>query len=70
MDRKVVIIGAGDHGRGVLEILREASRTAPRIDVIGFLDDAPEKHGASIAGVSVLGGIDWIDRQGNRTCTA
>ena len=60
MDRKVVIIGAGDHGRGVLEILREASRTDPRFDVIGFLDDAPAKQGASIAGVSVLGGIDWI----------
>lgn len=60
MDRKVVIIGAGDHGRGVLEILREASRTSTRADVIGFVDDAPDKQGASISGVSVLGGIDWI----------
>ena len=60
MDRKVVIIGAGDHGRGALEILREASRRGPRVDVIGFLDDAPQKHGASIADVPVLGGIDWI----------
>jgi sugar O-acyltransferase (sialic acid O-acetyltransferase NeuD family) len=60
VDRKVVIIGAGDHGRGVLEILREASRTGPRVEVVGFVDDAPNKHGASISGVPVLGGIDWI----------
>jgi sugar O-acyltransferase (sialic acid O-acetyltransferase NeuD family) len=66
VDRKVVIIGAGDHGRSVLEILREASRPAPGVDVIGYLDDAAAKHGAGIAGVPVLGGIDWIRSSSER----
>ena len=60
MDRKVVIIGAGDHGRSVLEILREGSRTGPRHDVIGFLDDSPEKESGVVDGYPVLGGLEWI----------
>lgn len=60
MDRKVVIIGAGDHGRSALEILREGSHTGVRREVIGFLDDAPEKEGGRVDGYPVLGGIDWI----------
>jgi sugar O-acyltransferase (sialic acid O-acetyltransferase NeuD family) len=61
---KVVIIGAGDHGRGTLEIFREAGRHngAPR--VLGFLDDAPHKQGIDIAGATVLGGLDWIEAHG------
>jgi sugar O-acyltransferase (sialic acid O-acetyltransferase NeuD family) len=58
--QKVVIIGAGDHGRGTLEILREAARYNRGCPVLGFLDDSSEKQGAEIAGVPVLGGLDWI----------
>lgn len=64
---QVVIIGAGDHGRGTLEIFREASRQGCHHEVVGFLDDAPEKQGATIAGLPVLGGVEWIgdrDRPG------
>jgi sugar O-acyltransferase (sialic acid O-acetyltransferase NeuD family) len=59
MDCKIVIIGAGDHGRSVLEILRQASRVGPRLEVIGFLDDAAQKKGATIGGLPVLGGLEW-----------
>jgi sugar O-acyltransferase (sialic acid O-acetyltransferase NeuD family) len=60
MDRQIVIIGAGDHGRSVLEIFREASRIGPRFEVMGFLDDAPEKKSARVGGRPVLGGLEWI----------
>ena len=60
MDRKIVVIGAGDHGRSVLEILREVSHTGPRRDVIGFLDDAPGREGGDVDGYPILGGIEWI----------
>jgi sugar O-acyltransferase (sialic acid O-acetyltransferase NeuD family) len=59
---KVVIIGAGDHGRGTLEILREARRYFGHIEVLGFLDDCPHKRGTQVAGLPVLGGLEWIDR--------
>lgn len=60
---KVVIIGAGDHGRGALEIFREASRHGCKYDVLGFLDDSQEKQGVTVGGVPVLGGLDWIHDQ-------
>jgi sugar O-acyltransferase (sialic acid O-acetyltransferase NeuD family) len=57
---RIVIIGAGDHGRGTLEILREASRHGGGPDVIGFLDDSPSRHGTIVGGLPVLGGLDWV----------
>jgi sugar O-acyltransferase (sialic acid O-acetyltransferase NeuD family) len=57
---KVVIIGAGDHGRGALEIFREASRDGCTYEVLGFLDDAQQKHGVTVGGLPVLGDLDWI----------
>ena len=60
---KVVIIGAGDHGRGALEIFREASRHGCKYDVFGFLDDSQQKQGVMVGGLPVLGGLDWIHDQ-------
>jgi sugar O-acyltransferase (sialic acid O-acetyltransferase NeuD family) len=62
---RLVIIGAGDHGRGALEICREASRHGRGYDVLGFLDDSPDKQGIEIAGLPVLGRLDWI-HEGHR----
>ena len=63
---EAVIFGASRQGRVVLEVLR-AQRLC---HVIGFLDDDRGKHGASIAGVSVLGGTDWILRPVERKLAA
>jgi sugar O-acyltransferase (sialic acid O-acetyltransferase NeuD family) len=60
---RVVIIGAGDHGRGALEIFREASRHGCKYDVLGFLDDSQQKQGGTVGGLPVLGGLDWIHVQ-------
>lgn len=63
----IVIIGAGDHGRGALEIAREAGRHGGQHEVLGFLDDAQEKRGLTLGGLPVLGGLEWIrdhDRAG------
>jgi sugar O-acyltransferase (sialic acid O-acetyltransferase NeuD family) len=62
--QKVVIIGAGDHGRGTLEILREAYRYNGGCQVLGFLDESSEKQGTEISDVPVLGGLDWIGAHG------
>ena len=56
----IVIIGAGDHGRGTLEIFREARRHGGGCDVLGFVDDAPDKQGLVVGGLPVLGGLSWI----------
>lgn len=52
---RIILVGAGDHGRGVLEILR---RMDAGIEVLGFVDDAPDA--SSVDGVPVLGTTDWL----------
>src|SRR2546429_145287 len=50
---RVLSVGAGEHG---LSIGRELVKgAAPGVELIGFLDDAPAKIGASLYGVPVLG---------------
>jgi FlaA1/EpsC-like NDP-sugar epimerase len=48
--RRAIVLGAGDTARVLL-----AGAQPPGWSVIGLLDDDPDKHGARIAGVPVLG---------------
>lgn len=57
---QIVIIGAGDHGRGTLEILLASRDDGRSLEVVGFLDDVVSKHGTTVGGVPVLGGLDWL----------
>ena len=52
----VVIIGAGGHGKVVLDILACAQQHR----VVGFLDSDPNLHGSKVAGVTVLGGLNQL----------
>ena len=58
--KKVILIGAGDHGRGTLEILKACNRQRTQFEIVGFLDDDAQRHGQAIDGVPVLGGVDWV----------
>ncbi|GAB4375165.1 MAG: acetyltransferase [Acidobacteriota bacterium] len=56
---RVILVGAGDHGRGVLEIL--LARRAAGLDTpepVGFVDDDPARRGARPGGLPVLGPVD------------
>lgn len=55
---RTLVIGAGDAGEMVW---REVSRSdsAPYY-IVGFVDDAQDKHGSTIHGVEVLGGVDQV----------
>lgn len=56
-DRKpCVIVGAGGHGRVVLDILIRARQYR----VIGFLDSNPELHGRRMDGVPILGDLSAL----------
>jgi sugar O-acyltransferase (sialic acid O-acetyltransferase NeuD family) len=58
---QLVLVGAGDHGRGTLEIVR--ARLAAGLDApgpLGFVDDDAARHGTTVGGLPVLGGIDWL----------
>lgn len=52
--RRVLVYGANDEGELVLYALQHQFRQ--EVEVVGMLDDDPEKVGTSIRGVRVLGG--------------
>jgi sugar O-acyltransferase (sialic acid O-acetyltransferase NeuD family) len=64
--KRVVIIGAGGHGREVADIIRHQAQTGARIEALGFTDDNRDLHGRSLDGLPVLGDWTWfegVDRQ-------
>jgi UDP-perosamine 4-acetyltransferase len=62
----VIIIGAGGHGRVVLDILRAAGSHKP----IGFVDADPQLAGTSIGGLSVLGQANLLPKLKNQKIKA
>ena len=52
--KRVLILGAGGHGRVVLDILLQAAQ----YQAVGFLDNNTEIHGRRVDGLPVLGVID------------
>jgi sugar O-acyltransferase (sialic acid O-acetyltransferase NeuD family) len=57
---ELYIVGAGDHGRGTLEILLAAATLNDTPRIRGFLDDDRSKHGTLVGGLPVLGGVDSV----------
>lgn len=53
---KIVIFGAGGHGRVVLDILRQSQQ----YEVVGFLDSNKALHGKIVDGLPVLGDISRL----------
>ena len=53
---KVVIVGAGGHGRVVLDILVQAGV----YQVVGLLDTNPDVHGRRMDGVPILGDLNVL----------
>jgi sugar O-acyltransferase (sialic acid O-acetyltransferase NeuD family) len=54
----VLIVGAGGHGRVVLDILRCSGLHRP----IGFLDADPSRNGSTIHGLPVLGQVNLLPK--------
>lgn len=59
--RRVVIIGAGGHAREVAEILIHQARERDGPQVLGFVVDNPEGHGAEVGRLPVLGDWSWFE---------
>lgn len=55
----IVIVGTGGMGREAAAWIADAGRGGA---VLGFLDDEPATHGTEVAGLRVLGGREWLQR--------
>ena len=62
---RILILGAGGHGRVVLDVLLHSRR----YEVVGFLDNNSDIHGRRVDGIPVRGGIDDLVRIGNELDT-
>ena len=56
--RDLVILGTGGTCIDVLDIVDEINAVDAQWRVVGFLDDAPERHGTQVAGLEVLGPLE------------
>ena len=54
-----MVLGAGGHGREVLDLVDAVNGAEPRYRVVGVVDDAPERPDLVLArGVPMLDGLD------------
>lgn len=66
--RRVVIVGAGGHGRDTLDVFQACNVAVPGSwDVLGFLSEVESEHGRDVAGVPVLGDWRWFGTQERAT---
>jgi sugar O-acyltransferase (sialic acid O-acetyltransferase NeuD family) len=56
--QRLLIYGAGGHGRVVLDAALESGA----FELCGFIDDDPATHGRCLHGVSVIGGRELLER--------
>ena len=57
--KRIIIIGAGDVGERILREIIESPRLA--YEVVGFLDDDPEKQDRTLHGIRILGTIPDLE---------
>lgn len=60
----LVVFGAGGHGREVAQLVLDLIEDGRKWELLGFVDDGPGLAGTSVNGLSVLGGSDWLQREG------
>lgn len=59
MGQRIVVVGVGGMGR---EAAAWVADLPGDDEVVGILDDDPAHHGTQVAGLPVLGGVDWVTR--------
>jgi sugar O-acyltransferase (sialic acid O-acetyltransferase NeuD family) len=58
--RDLLLIGAGGFARETAEAVRAVNSAQPTWELLGFLDDDPQRRGALVDGLPVLAGIDAV----------
>lgn len=57
----VVILGAGGGSKSVLWLLESMNEARKDWNILGFIDENPDRHGAVHCELPVLGGFEWFD---------
>lgn len=59
--KDLVIIGAGDFARETVWIAERMNAQKSNWNILGYVDDAPEKQGMIIDGYPVIGTLEWLE---------
>lgn len=68
--KDIVIIGAGSFGREVAQLIDDINMDKKTWNLLGFIDETVEKHGTMVNSNIVLGGFDWLEKNGGDKLSA
>jgi sugar O-acyltransferase (sialic acid O-acetyltransferase NeuD family) len=67
--KDLLIIGAGNFGREVAQLIRDINQDKDQWNLLGYIDETPEKHDTVLNNTPVLGGLEWLEKNiRNRIC--
>jgi sugar O-acyltransferase (sialic acid O-acetyltransferase NeuD family) len=67
--KDLLIIGAGNFGREVAQLIRDINQDKLQWNLLGYIDETPEKHDVVFNNTPVLGGVEWLEKNiGNKIC--
>ena len=66
--KDLVVYGAGGMGRELMWQLNDPAST--KYNILGFVDDDPEKYGKNINGYPVVGDTEWLLNKNTEICVA
>lgn len=68
--KDILIIGAGNFGREVAQVIRDINSDKNQWNILGFIDETPEKHSTVINNIPVLGGPEWLEQNSRGSISA
>lgn len=57
--KDIVIVGTSGFAREIEQLVHDVNAKEPTWRLVGFLDDDREKHGNTVHGLPILGGVAW-----------
>lgn len=64
--KDIVIIGAGGLGREVAQLIEDINADKKVWNLLGYIDETPEKQGTVINNNIVLGNFAWLEKNSNK----
>ncbi|MEL7565453.1 MAG: acetyltransferase [Dehalobacterium sp.] len=68
--KDIVVIGAGNFGREVAQMICDINDDKKTWNLLGFIDETPTKQGTKINDILVLGGFDWFEKRSKKNISA
>lgn len=68
--KDIFIIGAGNFGREVAQLIKDINQDKKEWNLLGYIDETATKQGTLINNNPVLGGFEWIEKNQDKNLWA